>query len=156
MSSQIFDTRTAYRFIKVEDYFHRFREWNRLGRVTSYRFNQKNNDISLNFENEHCLLLQFPQLNTFRVRFHPTKKATDEYSSKNTRSLIQDSFEDLCRLLQSNEGITVAVKEKDKKGGILVTVRGLLCSEKLKGPGEDSKTCQLKPDEWHMLLDIGF
>lgn len=106
MSNQIFDQRDAYRFLTVEEYFGSYKDWTRLGAVQSHYYNPNSKTLTLNFKNsddQPCsMIMQFPQKDTFRLRFNPVKTA-DDYAKENSRSVVGNKFEDLTRLLDSQE-----------------------------------------------------
>jgi alpha-glucosidase len=108
MSTEIFSANDAYRFIKVEDYFSRYKEWERLAKVTSHSWDQKNESLSLNFTKADgkncCLLIQFIQKDAFRVRFNPSYESGEQYTPQNTRAVVMDTFEDLRKFLKEGEG----------------------------------------------------
>ena len=97
MSNEIFPSDRVYKFLKVEEYFDRYKEWEKLEKVISYSFDEKTKTLSLEFnksEGGKCLmLLQFPQNDTFRVRFNPAKSAKSEYQSSNTHLLATQGFD---------------------------------------------------------------
>lgn len=84
MSNEIFPSNRVYKFLKVEEYFARYKEWDKLGAVESHSFDWDKKTLSLNFkkvDGSNCLmLLQCFQNDTFRVRFNPTKSTADQYS----------------------------------------------------------------------------
>jgi alpha-glucosidase len=114
MSTQIFSNKDAYRFIKVEQYFDRYKEWEQLGSVVSHAFETKDETLTLDFkkrDGKPCsMLIQFPRKDTFRVRFNPGKTAAD-YPVENTRSVIQDNFRDLKKVVESTDDFQVLVQE---------------------------------------------
>lgn len=125
MSSQIFSSKEAYRFIKAEQFFNRYKEWEQLGSVVSHAFDVKTETLTLNFnkrDGKPCaLMIHFPHKDSFRVRFNPGKVAAD-YPLENTRSVVQDNFDDLRRLLEADEEFKVVAKEGT--GGIELVTSG--------------------------------
>lgn len=126
MPNQIFSSKEAYKFLKVEEYFAKYKDWEVLDKVDSYAFNEKAKALTLNFrkrDGKPCsMLIQFPQKDTFRVRFNPRKTAP-EYSSENTRSVIQDTFDDLKRLLEIKEEFQIEVKEGNESIELVTKAR---------------------------------
>lgn len=124
MTTTIFSSKDAYRFLKVEQYFDRYKEWEQLGPVTSHQFDPASDTLTLNFSRvagSACsILIQFPQKDTFRLRFNPEKTAS-QYPSNNTRSVVQNNYDDLKRLLQFKEVFTMEVK--DSKSNIALTTK---------------------------------
>jgi alpha-glucosidase len=123
MSSKIFSDKEVFRFLKVEQYFSRYQEWDAIDRVNDHTFDSDSKSLKLEFTrrdgNPCSLFIQFPQKDTFRVRFNPGKT---DYSAKNTRSVIQDSFDDLMRLLREyKEDFRIEATEND--GSIEVTTK---------------------------------
>lgn len=124
MSSQIFTTRDAYHFIKVEQYFDRFKEWEQLGSVVSHNFDSISENLSINFKKQDdtlCnMLIQFPRKDTFRLRFNPGRKA-GEFPSENSRSVIQDNFDDLLRVIETNDDFKVESHENNGNIQLITT-----------------------------------
>lgn len=125
VSKRIFSNREAYRFLKVEQYFERYKEWERLGDVKSSSYNKNSNTLTLDFirmDNTMCsMLIQFIQNDTFRVCFNPGKMGKD-YTDINTRTVVQDTTEKLMLILKEKESFQIDVKElAGKKGTEMVT-----------------------------------
>ncbi|WP_414519229.1 TIM-barrel domain-containing protein [Nostoc sp. PCC 9305] len=124
MSNVIFSEKEAYKFLKVEEYFDRYKEWEKLLEVKSHGFDADSKTLTLNFSksdgNPCSILMQFPQQDTFRLRFNPGKTAED-YSSKNSPSVVLNNFEDLTRLLDNNEHFEIEVIKDVSNGIELVT-----------------------------------
>lgn len=76
--------KNVYKFLKVEEYFGRYQEWDKLGAVEGHSFDKDKKTLSLNFSKAgggNCvMLIQCVQNDTFRVRFNPTKSKVDQYS----------------------------------------------------------------------------
>jgi len=112
MSNQFFSENDAYKFLTVEQYFDRYKEWERLGEVKSHEFDADLKTLTLNFSksdgNPCSMLIQFPQKDTFRLRFNPGKKAED-YPEENSPSVILNTFTDLTRLLDQREHFEIDV-----------------------------------------------
>jgi len=103
MTTEIFSSADAYKFLKVEQYFNRYKEWERLGKVKAHSFDSKLNTLILDFDSPNCsLLIQIPRKDTFRLRFNPAKQASD-YTTYNTRAVIQDTFADLLGVQMNRE-----------------------------------------------------
>ncbi|NES68181.1 MAG: alpha-glucosidase, partial [Okeania sp. SIO2D1] len=85
MSNEIFPSDRVYKFLKVEEYFDRYKEWEQLGSVESHSFNGDKKTLSLKFKKANgsdCLMLiEVIQNDTLRVRFNPTKSTEAQYSS---------------------------------------------------------------------------
>lgn len=117
MTNQIFSSKDAYKFVKVDHFFDRYKEWELLAKAASHSFEQTEKSLTLDFiknDGTPCsMLIQFPQKDTFRVRFNPGKKAED-YPANNTRSVVQDTFDDLKRLLETKEVFNFDVKDGSK------------------------------------------
>jgi alpha-glucosidase len=120
MSNQIFSEKEAYKFLKVEEYFGRYKEWDKLGEITSHSFDSNSKTLTLNFsksDGKPCsMLIQFPQKDTFRLRFNPGKIAQD-YAKENSRSVILNTFQDLTRLLDQNEHFDMEVRDIISQNG---------------------------------------
>ena len=102
MYSQIFSSKEAYRFIKAEQFFNRYKEWEQLGSVVSHAFDVKTETLTLNFnkrDGKPCaLFIHFPHIDSFQVLFHPGNLAVD-HPLENTRSVVHDNFDDFRMLL---------------------------------------------------------
>ncbi len=85
MSNEIFPSHRVYKFLKVEEYFGRYQEWDKLGSSVGHSFNKEQKTLSLKFkkvDGSDCLMLiEVLQNDTLRVRFNPTKSTEAEYSS---------------------------------------------------------------------------
>jgi len=85
MSSDIFPSNRVYKFLKVEEYFGRYQEGDKLGSAVGHSFNKDAKTLSLKFkkaDGSDCLMLiEVLQNDTLRVRFNPTKSTEAEYSS---------------------------------------------------------------------------
>ncbi len=85
MSNEIFPSHRVYKFLKVEEYFGRYKEWDKLDSVISHSLNKSKKTLSLKFkkgDGSDCLMLvQVIQNDTLRVRFNPTKSKEEDYSS---------------------------------------------------------------------------
>jgi alpha-glucosidase len=120
-SKKIFTNREAYRFLKVEQYFYRYKEWEKLGDCKKSSFNKDSNTLTLDFiraDNALCsMLIQFMQSDTFRVRFNPGKMGKD-YIGKNSRTVVQDTTDDLIRILYEKENFQIDVNDLNEKQGV--------------------------------------
>jgi alpha-glucosidase len=121
-----FSANAPYKFIKVEDYFCDYQKWEKLEKVKDASFDQTSQTLSLNFTkadgNVCTAVIQFIQKDTFRLRFNPSKKSFQEYTTQNTRSVVMDSFEDLQEVLKTEASFTVDTEAKS--GQIVLTTRG--------------------------------
>lgn len=119
MSNEIFAANDAYKFLKVEDYFSRYKEWEKLEKVTSHSFDQNSERLSLNFTKADgrncCLLIQFIQKDTFRVRFNPSYESGEQHPTENTRSVVMDSIEELRTVLKATENFQVSIQESNEQ-----------------------------------------
>lgn len=126
MSNVIFSENDAYKFLKVEEYFGNYKEWGKLDTVQSHSFDATAKTLTLNFSNSNgkpcSMLIQFPQKDTFRLRFNPGK-ASQDYGQGNSPSIMLKTFQDLTRLLDSNEHFHIDVKD-DSNSIELVTKAG--------------------------------
>lgn len=119
MLNEIFAANDAYKFLKVEDYFYRYKEWEKLEKVTSHSFDQDSERLSLKFTKADgrncCLLIQFIQKDTFRVRFNPGYESGEQYPTENTRSVVMDSIEELRTVLKASENFQVSIQENNEQ-----------------------------------------
>ncbi|MDR3333391.1 MAG: hypothetical protein LBT13_00670, partial [Treponema sp.] len=123
----------VFKFVKVEDYFSDYRQWQCLGDVQACRYEPEKKTISLRFvRGEACVMLvQIASRNTVRFRFGPGKKTEGEYSEANTRSIIMDRFQDLvaamapftCEWDESRPGqAALTVKDADSRATLKVSI----------------------------------
>ena len=86
-----------FRFQKVDDYFADFTSWDRVVKATGCSYKAGEWKLILHLESaqgKECdMLLEVFSGGSFRLRFHPDMKA-GEYSAYNTRTIVQDEFED--------------------------------------------------------------
>ena len=119
MSNEFFSANDAYKFLKVEDFFSHYKEWEKLEKVTSHSFDQNSECLSLNFTKADgkscCLLIQFIQKDTFRVRFNPSYESGEQYPTENTRSVVMDSIEELRTVLKAAENFQVSIQESNEQ-----------------------------------------
>lgn len=106
MSAKFFSETQAYRFIKVEEYFAHYKEWSEITKVEGAHYDDKEDVLYLDVSGKNVLqcsmLVQFLQDDTVRMRFNPTKGRKD-YASQNSCSVVQDSFDELKRILDAKE-----------------------------------------------------
>ncbi|MEG5055515.1 MULTISPECIES: TIM-barrel domain-containing protein [unclassified Microcoleus] len=117
--------KTSYRFVKVEEYFADYKNWEKIERAVSASFDSESKTLAINFGNigetqKLCsMLLHVLQKDIIRSRFNPLKNA-QIYSKNNTRSVVQDRLEDLRIILKKQEPFSV--EQKPTENGIeLVT-----------------------------------
>lgn len=97
-----------FRFQKVEDYFYKADTWDTVQKVDGCQWEQEKRTLVLHLktsapEHQDCdLLLQIVTGSSFRLRFHPEKKAED-YSEYNSRSVIRDSFSEMQELVTADD-----------------------------------------------------
>ncbi|MEL7036654.1 MAG: TIM-barrel domain-containing protein [Cyanobacteria bacterium J06592_8] len=86
MPSEIFPSNRVYKFLKVDEYFGRYQEWDKLGSVKGYSFDGQYT-LSLTFDKvgggQCVMLVEVSQNDVLRVRFNPAKSAVGEYSVAN-------------------------------------------------------------------------
>ncbi|MZP42434.1 hypothetical protein GTO89_05185 [Heliobacterium gestii] len=113
----------AFRFVKVEQFFEGYRSWKRLDSVLGVAYDGQKT-VSLTFkrdDGQDCvLLLQFPRIDTFRLRFGPDKVKRTDYPLSNTRAIVQDDFEQLQGLM---EPFTLDVDLKSAFGALHITTK---------------------------------
>lgn len=128
---------STYRFVRVENYFKDHQSWSRLDAVSSYSFDAAAKTLALLFSpagGRTCaLLVQFLQPDTFRVRFNPGKSSPSDYTPKNTRTVVMDTFRELREELgdfsvslttQQSGGATVLrLTTSDPEGGPTLTLQ---------------------------------
>ncbi len=92
---------TNLKFIKVEDFFNSSKFWSKLDNANSPTYDENQKVLSLIFKtnsDENCaMVIHFPKKDTFRLRFNPCKITPEEYSKQNTRSIVNDSFDELIK-----------------------------------------------------------
>lgn len=93
-------TKGYFRFQKVDDYFASTSLWNAAKQATSCEWDEGTHTITAHLKTDlqdkpDCdMLIQIVTGSSFRLRFHPEKKASD-YSDFNTRSVVGDTFSDM-------------------------------------------------------------
>lgn len=114
VTKSIFSDWEAYRFLKVEEYFSRYKEWETLQKVVGHSYDKEHNILTLDFARINgttcSMVIHFLQDETFRVRFNPLKIG-DEYSNKNTRTIIQDTVNDLYKILDEKCHFDIQTEE---------------------------------------------
>ena len=114
----------SYRFLTVEEYFADYKKWQKLDQAVSASFDSENKTLSIEFDNAQAqiscsMLIHFLHKDIFRTRFNPFKSAED-YSRKNTRSVVHDELKHLRTTLEKQEPFSI--ESKDNQDGIeLVT-----------------------------------
>jgi len=95
-----------YTFVKVEDFFSSSTNWSTLNKVVSHQYDPDTYTLTLNLQkssdpNDTCAMqLLFLQQNLFRVRINPGKLSADDFARRNTRTIVQDTTDDLRRILE--------------------------------------------------------
>lgn len=86
-----------FRFQKVDDYFADFVSWDRIVKAAGCTYSAGEWKLALHLVSaqgqEGDMFFEVFNGRSFRLRFHPDKKA-DEYSEYNTRAIVQDTFEE--------------------------------------------------------------
>src|SRR5215469_5228928 len=94
---------TAYRFVKVEEFFEGYRDWTSVSSMKSWDINAAGKTVGLELTNSDgtssAALIQFFQANIFRFRFAPYKETT-AFTHSNTRSIVMDTVDELMRELE--------------------------------------------------------
>ena len=84
MPSEIFKDGNIYRFLKAEEYFGQYQQWDKLGAAKNPSFDGKYT-LSLTFDKagggECLMLVEVSQNDVLRVRFNPTKSAAGDYAT---------------------------------------------------------------------------
>ena len=94
MHNNIFNEKQAYSFIKVEDYFANYQQWQTLDKVTSVDWDQENWRLTVDFSTTQQplrLALEFIDDDIFRVRFNPANPNL----VNNIQSIVQQTTADL-------------------------------------------------------------
>ena len=116
MPSEIFKNDRVSKFIKVEEYFDHYQEWDKLGPAKNPVFDGKYT-LSLTFDKagggECSMLLEITQNDVLRMRFNPNKKLAGDYA-RGTRVDNDETDEEIKR----NNQRTVTYRQvKDIKLG---------------------------------------
>ena len=117
MATEIFSGDRIYKFLKVEEYFARYKEWEILGEVAHHYFNGDERTLGIEFAKEggRCLMLiQFPQNDTLRVRFNPAKSTEQQYKGA-SHLVSMGGFDEPGRELKQNEQFAIDYSEHDGK-----------------------------------------
>lgn len=116
MGNTFFSDKQAFSFLRVEDYFSAYQGWERLSSVSSHAFDVSSETLTLNFIRQDgllcSLLIHLLDKNTLRIRFNPGKIASD-YVKENSRAVVQDTIDDLKRLLAVNGVFQSEITEND-------------------------------------------
>ncbi|MEB3281786.1 MAG: TIM-barrel domain-containing protein [Lyngbya sp.] len=122
MSSEIFPSNRVYKFLKVEEYFGRYKEWDKLGPVKGYWYNTERMTLGLSFDKAgggDCLMLvEVSQNDVLRVRFNPTKSQQEDYSVA-THLDDHETDEEILRNRQRSVNFQEKVNEKGEKQVVL-------------------------------------
>lgn len=114
MSSSIFSADQTYRFLKVEEYFARFKEWDKLVKANSHSFDQTAENLIIDFtksDGSLCsIVIHFLQKDAFRFRFNPNKHAS-QHTTQNTRSIAINNLAQLKQSLKDEKHFTVVANE---------------------------------------------
>ncbi|MEH2179893.1 TIM-barrel domain-containing protein [Nostoc sp.] len=117
----------SYRFVTVEEFFADYKKWHKIEKAVSVSFNEENKTLTIGFDNidgevgKRCfMLLEFLRKDIFRVRFNPFKTSdrlasdrSDSYTFQNTRSVVQDTSEDLRKVLDKQEEFWIKSNQTD-------------------------------------------
>lgn len=114
MPSSIFASDQAYKFLKVEDYFSRYQEWEKLIKAVAHRFDPDTESLSIDFLRDDgaicSVVIHFLQKDTFRFRFNPLKDAS-QYTEQNTRSIAISNLPQMKQSLKDEKHFTVVAHE---------------------------------------------
>ncbi|WPD21641.1 MAG: glycoside hydrolase family 31 protein [Candidatus Electrothrix scaldis] len=107
-AQQIFSEQEAYKFLKVEEYFSRYKEWETLTTVDSYTYDKKLKALTLKFkrgDGQACSMrIYCLHQDIFRIRFNPGGAFEENDKNSNSRSIICDTVSDLQKVLQARKG----------------------------------------------------
>jgi alpha-glucosidase len=107
-SHQIFSEEEAYKFLKVEQYFSKYKEWATLGAVESHTFDEQSKSLTLHFtgsDGKACSMVVYVlHTDIFRVRFNPEESDAGSAEEPNSRSVICDTVGDLQAALAELKG----------------------------------------------------
>ncbi len=113
----------SYRFVKVEDFFTGYQDWEHVGKVTSHSPNMSQKTLELTVQlstgNTSLLLLRFIRHDTFRIRFNPCKKTAHDYQNQHGRSIVMNTVDELCNCMpnfsteikEENNCISISTKD---------------------------------------------
>lgn len=114
MSQSIFAANQTYKFLKVEDYFARYKEWEKLTNAIGHSFDDASETLSLDFRKSDgtvcTMVIHLLQKDAFRLRFNPAKSAA-QYTAQNTRSIAMNHLTQLKQKLKDEKHFTVSVHE---------------------------------------------
>ena len=103
-----------YTFVTVEKFFSSSSIWPTLNKVVSHKYDPNTYTLTLNLQkssdpNDTCAMqLLFLQQNLFRVRINPGKLSADDFARNNTRNIVQDTIDDLRRILEERLPFSVS------------------------------------------------
>lgn len=106
-----------YQFMRVDEFFADFLQWEPLTTATGHSYDQSNRTVTVNFTRPGgsacALLITFLEWDTFRVRFNPGYRAAEDYSPRNSRSVVMDTLGELTESLARAEPFELDAREGD-------------------------------------------
>jgi hypothetical protein len=144
-----------YTFVKVEDFFSSSTTWPILDKVVSHQYDPETYTLTLNLQkssdpSDTCVMqLLFLQQNLFRVRINPGKLSPDEFTRANTRTIVQDTLDDLRRILEEGLPFEVDYRPPTNAGDPVVLV-----TRPLTAPGSSTTVeNSTRPNMW-VYIDL--
>eukprot|EP00775_Hariotina_reticulata_P012727 gene12727-12857_t len=115
-----------YRFVKVEEFFGSIDRWSSFGPVLSKNWEQETLTLTITLQKPGSpepgtMQLLVLQQNLFRVRINPGKLSADEFTRAQTRTVVQDTVDDLRRILEERLPFTVDKTEPGPNQVVLTT-----------------------------------
>jgi alpha-glucosidase len=106
---------SAYKFIKVEDYFADYKNWQKLDTVVAHTFDAQTKILNLDFTKSDAapcsMQIHFVLKDAFRVRFNPSKTQGD-YSAQSTTSVQVGTDDELRIALNAEEPFEVRTSNR--------------------------------------------
>ncbi|KAF8761301.1 glycosyl hydrolase 31 family [Rhizoctonia solani] len=155
-----------YRYIKAEDFFSDLDskggkpQWARVENVklVTTSFDSKSaitnracdHGLAFRDDNNKILLVQFIRPTVFRVRFNPRYTSVEQYSTWNSRNLVQDTLTDLISTLDRFERVSWEVFARDEGDLVVIESRPTLGANNQSGRAPATAD----PDGYYMQLRI--
>lgn len=115
---------SPYQFMRVDEVFAGFQQWETLTAATEHTYDSSSRTVTVAFNRSDgspcALLLTVVQKDTFRVRFNPGFRSSDDYSPQNSRSVVMNTLDELAATLIQAEPFTLDTHE-DNDSITLVT-----------------------------------
>jgi alpha-glucosidase len=118
---------SSARFVPVEKFFEGYQSWESLGAVSAAAYDSSTLTLSLTLRraNGVSCVLQVSTLlqNIVRIRFNPNNSRASDYPRANTRTIVQNTQEELRETLETDSPFEVQFTEDASKGFCQLTTK---------------------------------